>query len=224
MPARCWAFTLNLKAYRCGNSARKGHWFCYQHRRWLFLRILAITGIPISAFFLPYLWGLLAPPTTVESRLEKHVAHIENLLENKNKNPQPLTQFLDDLRISKIYPLAYALFYADGRKVLYSAIVNDAGIDFEIANIRVVTITDQKICISGFRINVQGSRIRGDGIPCFIMAPGTIMHFARAESVVVDVLALGGSVGGGAWIIGVKSVTGSGSNFPKSPIMRLLPK
>lgn len=56
------------------------------------------------------------------------------------------------------------------------------------------------------------------------MAPGSIVHFARVESVVVDVLALGGSVGGGAWIIGVKSVTGSGSNFPKMPIMRLLPK
>lgn len=72
--------------------------------------------------------------------------------------------------------------------------------------------------------NVQGARIGGDGIPCFNMAPGSIVHFARVESVVVDVLALGGSVGGGAWIIGVKSITGSGSNFPKSPIIRLLPK
>jgi hypothetical protein len=60
----------------------------------------------------------------------------------------------------------------DGRKVLYSAIVNDTGIDFDIASVRASTITDKKTCISGFRINVQRARIGGDSIMCLISHRG----------------------------------------------------
>lgn len=206
--ARCWALRANLKAFRCSNPAKKGHWFCYQHRRWplLILGTVVVGGLLVPSFQ-SYLWGLVAPPTTVEKEHTARLEHIEKLLQDKDKKPQELKQFIDGLGISQRYPLAYALFYSDGQKLLYSHIVNNTGIIFDTASIIVDKITTEQMCISGLRITVQGSTVGGGRGPCFNMAPGSILHLARVGEnprVAVDVEALGGSIGGGAWVIGLK--------------------
>jgi len=205
---RCWALRVNLKTFRCSNPARKGHWFCYQHRRWPFLILgTVVVGGLLLPSFQSYLWGLVAPPTTVEKEHTARLEHIEKLLEGKDTKPQELKQFIDGLGISQRYPLAYALFYPDGRQLLYSSIVNSADISLSPASIMVDEITAEQMCISGLRITVQGSTVGGSRGPCFNMAPGSILHLTRVGDnprVAVDVEALGGSIGGGAWIIGLK--------------------
>jgi hypothetical protein len=162
----------------------------------------------MSAFLLPYLWGLVAPPTTGEkgdmARLEHHLDDIERLVKNQDKNPQDLTKFFDELRLPTIYPLAYALFYSGGTKEkTYSAIVNSGNVAFDPGRIKVDKISDNQLCISGFSITADHRTMAMDDV-CFNTAPGYVRHLISLPHIMVDILSLGGSIDGAAWIIGVR--------------------
>jgi hypothetical protein len=83
---RCWAFGLKLIDFRCMNPAQNRRWFCYQHRILPLHLTVAFVGVVFSAFVLPYLWGLIAPPTKVERGFDTILTEVYR--NTKNLSPE----------------------------------------------------------------------------------------------------------------------------------------
>jgi len=90
------------------NPAQHGRWFCYQHRRFPLRLTVAFVGIVssavFSAFVLPYLWGLIAPPTKVERSFETILSEIYGTTNNLSPDWHPTEQqkTLLDVALSEI--------------------------------------------------------------------------------------------------------------------------
>jgi hypothetical protein len=159
------------------------------------------------------LWGLVAPPTKVESEQTAHLEHLETLVgtllrENQGRNtPTPeLKKFIDARGLEQEYPLAYALFYSNGRKTLYYGPPNSMGVIFDPASIKVASIKNDEICLSGFTMTISELDWAWEDNACFAFGSlGIEMRIQSPKSsLIVGVHNLGGSTEGAAWVIGVK--------------------
>jgi hypothetical protein len=146
----------------------------------------------------------MQPP---KAELTQHdVLEIKQLLENLNANaPELLELSKKNLGLEAKYPLGYALLYSDNHKTLYKNFPTTSNINVDLENIKVESISDNNICVSGFTLIVRTARF-GTGTSCFLATPGRIFHLLQLGSppVAADIEALGQSNGGVAWVIGFR--------------------
>jgi hypothetical protein len=176
-------------------------------------------SIAISACVLPYLWGLVAPPTKVEKQEEAQLgniaAQLRTVLENQKTDPQQVRQFVNQQGFEYKYPLAIALFYANKKVILDYGTQNASGVSavtLEPSRIRVTKITQSEICVSELSIVVQNWNQTWnvgwffDNDVCFSTLEGGSLHvfFPNAHpQIIADIIPLGNTSDGTAWMIGV---------------------
>jgi hypothetical protein len=148
----------------------------------------------------------IAPPDILEASPQVaglqgsiKLAAIAHLLENKDKDPQAIKQFTDQAGFAQKYPLGFALFYSDGRKVLYYGKPNDGGISFDPSSLT-VTRTHNTYCMNILPVRIRGKLLDNIRNVCVV----NISHLARVDDVVLDIEVLAGSDEGAAWILGMK--------------------
>jgi hypothetical protein len=122
------------------------------------------------------------------------------LLENKDKDPQAIRTFTNQVGLEQKYPLGFPLFYSNGRKTLYYGRPSSSGISFDPSTLQ-VTRKDEYYCL-----NILPVRIR-DVMPnirysCF--AGHGVIHPLRLGDINLVIQPLATSTEGAAWVLGMK--------------------
>jgi hypothetical protein len=168
-----------------------------------------------------YTWGLFAPPTKVEtenlqviSSMQADIAEIKRLLEIKSspagtnapdvqrKANQELSSLIAEKDLDKKYPLGFAIFYSDGRKLLSYGKPTNSNVIFDPSTL-IVTNKDKFVCLNLLPIRINGRLMDNIRDTCF-GGNGPIIHAARVGNVGIDIESLGSSTEGAAWVIGVR--------------------
>jgi hypothetical protein len=143
------------------------------------------------------------PDASLENKIDKNIVllqQIKSMLENKST--REISEFTMHQGLQVKYPLAYALFYTDGRKLLYYG-NPQAKVDFDPSKL-IVDDTGSGFCISGLSVSSQGSGISGPGQICLPHpAARMIIRFARIENITVIFEAIAASATEKAWVIGL---------------------
>jgi hypothetical protein len=129
------------------------------------------------------------------------LAAIVKLLENKDENPQAISTFTEQSGFVKRYPLGFALFYSDGRKILYYGRQTISRITFDPSSLKVTRVGDG-YCMNILPIRVQGKLL--DNIKNMCVAHFT--HVAQIGDVLLDIEPLATSSEGAAWVVGASPV------------------
>jgi len=204
---RCLAIGPHLKGWRCKLEAGNRR-FCHQHNGWLLRTLAVFAGIIVLGWVSTYSYNLIAPPTESERHTEKELEEIKRLLENRrteisqpikeDQTTSELDSYLRSKGFEKEYPLGFALFYSDGRRVLYYGKTSDRGPNFNPANVGLVNFTNDEICI-----NMQIQNIDFNNT-CFSGTPGSTIRVVKMNGSELDAESIGQSAVGAAWVIGVK--------------------
>jgi hypothetical protein len=124
------------------------------------------------------------------------------LQHERDAPPAPLESIVSYYDLAKKYPLGFALFYSDGRRLLYSGNSINSSATFNPASIKVRFLNELELCFTGFVWNGPGSRMIMDNI-CVGLQPGNKMNFYRGRDVAVTFESLAASPSGAAFIIGL---------------------
>jgi hypothetical protein len=139
------------------------------------------------------------PPQVAGMQGSIKLATIVKLLENKDNDPQALNTFTEQAGFVQKYPLWFALFYSDGRKILYYSRQTNSGISFDPSSLKVIHIGD------GYCMNILPVRIQGKLLD-FIknICVTYVQHVAQVGDVFLDIEPLATSREGAAWVVGMK--------------------
>jgi hypothetical protein len=171
------------------------------------LAVFAPRGTPTN----PTIPTETAPPTAPpDTLLEKspliagaqesvRLAAIVRLLENADKDPYAIKTFTDQSGFDQKYPLGFALFYSDGRKILYYGKPSSAGISFDPSLLKVSRIGDA-YCMNLLPVRIRGKLIDQVSNICV----SHIVHLAQVGDVVLDIEPVATSSEGAAWVLGMK--------------------
>jgi hypothetical protein len=128
---------------------------------------------------------------------------IATVLQHTRDSPSaPLESIVNHYSLREKYPLGFALFYSDGRQVLYYGDNLNSNTAFDPANIKVVLLSKFQLCFSGFRWNGPGGHIIM-GNNCIGLNPGSKMSLLVGRQVSVSFESLATSPSGAAWVIGL---------------------
>jgi hypothetical protein len=125
------------------------------------------------------------------------LAAIVKLLENKDENPQAINTFTEQSGFVKRYPLGFALFYSDGRKILYYGRQTISRITFDPSSLKVTRVGDG-YCMNILPIRVQGKLLDNTKNMCV----AHFTHVAQIGDVLLDIEPLATSSEGAAWVVG----------------------
>lgn len=215
--ARCLAIRPNLRAWRCSNPAGK-RWFCHQHRRWPVLCLIGLLGAVVLPMGIAYTWGLVAPPTRVESEHTALLQDIKKVLENNT--PAQLKDFFNSKGLIQRYPLGFALFYSNGLKTLRYE-TDNSGID--LSKMKVVKFEQNQVCIEGGMTVHRPTLTLKENVKlqeCFNPnGPGSDL-LQLGDDVMLNVEPLAGSAEGAAWVVGLRPWVRDPSQPLHAPIIR----
>jgi hypothetical protein len=138
-----------------------------------------------------------ASSSNITARLDK----IQTLLEDKDKNPQKLTNFITQEGFEQKYPIGFALFHSDGRKTLYYGRLARSGIIFDPSNLKVERKADGFYCLNILPVKIGGRLLDNFKDMCVRQ----VMHVAQIGDIFIDIEPLASSDEGLAWVIGMKS-------------------
>jgi hypothetical protein len=148
-----------------------------------------------------------APPNTLIERSPQvavaqdsiKLAAIVKLLENKDEDPKAINTFTEQAGFVQKYPLGFALFYSDGRKILYYGRQTSSGISFDPSSLKVTRAGDW-YCMNILPVRIQGKLLDNIQNACF----AHVTHVAQIGDVLLDIEPLATSSEGAAWVLGMK--------------------
>jgi hypothetical protein len=133
------------------------------------------------------------------------VEMVRELLANKINRPDPLIQFIESQGLPTRYPGGFVLFYSDGKNTLYSKHFASSAY-FDPSTVVIDIRTPNLFCLSGLRIDVNGSSLSVDH-SCFGAAPGTSLTLQQAGRAGIVFQSLGRNSNLGAtWVIGIADI------------------
>jgi hypothetical protein len=144
-------------------------------------------------------------PDQSGSDIDKRLQHIEALLEAQNRDK--LNTFFSEEGWSQKYPLGFALFYSDGRKLLYSGDFSKSGVTLDPSRLSATREGDNKICINAHFDTPNMHDIRLTNI-CVsdVSAKSRVSHPFAIGDAGLSVELIGISSGGVAWLIGMRPI------------------
>jgi hypothetical protein len=126
-----------------------------------------VLGTILLGWISSYSWGLIAPPTKVESEhlktaqeTQADLQAIKRLLENKNtadagrtlngqkEAEHALDTFIGENNLDQKYPLGFAIFYSDGHKNLSYGKPFNSRISFDPSTLVVMAKDDKLACLN----------------------------------------------------------------------------
>jgi hypothetical protein len=190
--------------------ARKGHWMLR------YLLLLIISGCFIFLIHWIDEFRIKKESEAFEQnvqfqlsqRTQSDLQDIKKLLESSSQNTPPpaLDKFIESRRLEQKYPRGFALFYSDGRKILYYDRPNNnlQSVSVDPSKVGIDSFTDTKICLSmsifsaktglmNFSNSCFGRNTKGESV---------IFHYQGGVEIVAESLA--NSTDGAAWVIGVR--------------------
>lgn len=147
-----------------------------------------------------------SPPDTViptsplisQATANVKLVAFRKLLENQDKNPKAVTDFIDTLGLEYKYPFGFALFYSNGKKILYYGNPNSSGVSFDPSKLQIARQGDL-FCMSVLHITIRALHINMKDV-C-VQGAGLL---TRMEGVDIDIETIARSSEGAAWIIGAR--------------------
>lgn len=152
-------------------------------------------------------------PTRPETGDSESIVHrldyIQQLIENKDARSQELTEFINQRGLDQKYPLGFALFYSDGRKLLYYGHPSSNGISFDPSDLRVTRVDDYswKLNVVPMRSNQKALEIALENISDITISNNRPTLLVRASGVSLYTEPLASSGEAAAWVIGMKPTT-----------------
>jgi hypothetical protein len=123
----------------------------------------------------------------------------KSMLQNKDKDPAGISEFIDSAGLQQKYPLGFALFYSDGRKILFYGKPSSSGISFDASRLKVTRIGDV-YCLNILPIIVGGQLLDNYRDNC---ARGNV-NLAVINDVAIYAEVLAGLNQKSAWVLGMK--------------------
>jgi hypothetical protein len=140
------------------------------------------------------------PSQKIKDETNERLNHIEALLQNKNN--ADINKFTSAEGLQNRFPLGFGLFYSDGRKILYYVGITSQDVSFDPATIKLLTLTEKELCLSGFSATIKSTRIYMDS-SCIVSTAGSSASLMNINGVKVNVESLERSAGSVAWVIGL---------------------
>jgi hypothetical protein len=134
---------------------------------------------------------------------------IASLLEkNSQYGANSIDEYAENRGFKNQYPLGFAIFYSDGKKITAYQVPPRGNISFDLTNLKVTFQSSAagsyvSICMNLLPVDVGGRQLRIVHDSCFV-GTGHVIHAAQIDDVSIDVVALGSGPNGAAWLIGMR--------------------
>jgi len=137
--------------------------------------------------------------------LDSNAGFIATVLEHKDKTSSLIEQIVTKYNLESKYPLGFAIFYADGQKILnYVAQRQGGAISFDASLLRLTFSDNKSVCISTMPVRINGQPMTNFSDICF-GGNGSIIHALKlGDLAAIDIQPLGQSQQGLAWVIGMR--------------------
>jgi hypothetical protein len=181
------------------------------------LAIFSPREIPISPAKPPENRSPAAPSDTViqtsplvsQATASVKLIAFRQLLENKDNDPQAIERFITEAKLQQKYPLGFALFYSDSRKLLYYGRSNVSGMSFDptMLKITVAKIAGKTMyCMNILPVKINGNLFENVQNNCF----GEIASGGYAviiNGIAIDIEPWATSSKAAAWVVGMKPLS-----------------
>lgn len=137
--------------------------------------------------------------------LDNDVDFIASVLEHKSNTSSIIESIIETHNLEGKYPLGFAIFYADGSKILhYDAKWKDGPVAFDPSLLEMTFNVGRTVCINTLPVKVNGQPVRNFSNICF-GGIGSIIHAVRFTGLAtLDIEPLGEFNRGLAWVIGMR--------------------
>lgn len=137
--------------------------------------------------------------------VEDSAEMISIFLSHKDRSANVLNKIVSDYDLKNKYPLGFAIFYSDGRKLLnYGEQQQTGNVSFDPSLLTITFIDNKTACLNSLPLRIDGKPVLNMSNVCF-GGSGQIIHAVRVDKLAaIDLEPLGGSQQGLAWVIGVR--------------------
>jgi hypothetical protein len=139
--------------------------------------------------------------------LDDNASFVALVLSHQKEASRVLDQLIDDHDLKNKYPLGFAIFYADGSKVLNYGTRGQSGkISFDPSDMKVSFRGDKAVCVDQLPVRMDGILVSNFSNVCFGGNGSIIRAVKYANLAEIDIEPVGQSSEGLAWVIGMRPV------------------